>query len=151
MVRDTRDKHPNYFEAVLQLRDVSQEVLDWVEDEMFSTKVVVSKVSEVKNGFDFYLADNNQAKALGKKLQQKFGGEFQVTSSLHTKKDGKDVYRITILFREAPFRKGDIVDYHDDRYEIKSMSKAIYMQDLKSGKKIHVKYDEMSRIKKVEE
>ncbi len=147
MVRDLKGKHPNYFEAIIQLRDVSKQVVDFVEEEIERSKIVIVKKEEVKNGLDYYLADNNQGKALGKLLQDRIGGEIKMTSSLHTKKDNKELYRVTILFREAHFRRGDEVTYQGDDYVVKSMGKDIFMQNIKNGKKVHVKYRDMREIK----
>ena len=147
MVRSLEGKHPKYYEAVLQLRDVTQEVVDLVEEEIHRTKHSVSKVVELKNGLDYYLADNALTRALGKLLQQKFGGELTVTASLHTKKDDKEMYRVTVLFRLPHFKKGDTVVYEGEEHVVKIMGKEIFLQHTKTGKKARVKYKDMKRIK----
>ena len=149
MVKSLEGKHPSYFEAIVQLRDVSQEVVTFVEEELQRTNVKISKVKEMKNGLDYYLTDNNQAKALGRSLQERFGGDFKMTSSLFGRKDGKEIYRVTILFREAPFRKGDLVEYQGESYNVKMMGRDIMLQNKKTGEKVHVKYKEMGQIKKI--
>ncbi|PIN73998.1 hypothetical protein COV20_02700 [Candidatus Woesearchaeota archaeon CG10_big_fil_rev_8_21_14_0_10_45_16] len=149
MVRTLEGKHPKYYEAILQLREVTQEVVDFIEEELAKGRMIISKVEDVRNGIDYYLSDNDLTKALGKKLQIKFGGELKLTASLHTKKDSKDLYRVTVLFRQAHFRKGDKVDYQGDVYDVKSVSKEILLQHDKTGKKVHIKYKEMNQIKKV--
>ena len=149
MVRELKGKHPKYFEATVQLRDISQEVINWFEKKLEQFKVVIVKVQKVKNGFDYFLADNNQARQLGKNLQQKFGGHLLVTSSLHTKKDNKELYRTTHLFREAHFKKGNEVNYQGEEYKVIIMTKDILLQNIKTGKKVHVKYKDMNQIKTV--
>ena len=143
MVRSLEGKHPNYFEAIIQIREASQEVIDFVEN----SNVLIVDEKTVKNGFDYFLADNNQARALGKQLQSKFGGELTTTSSLHTRKDGKELYRVTILFRPAHFKRGQEVEYQGDAYKVKAMAKDIFLQDIKTGKKVHVKYKDMKKLK----
>ena len=150
MVRDVTGKHPLYFEAILQLRDISQAVIDFAENELRENRIPVPKVEKVKNGWDYYIADSNFTKGLGKKLQQQFGGEQLVTSSLYGQKDGKEIYRVTILFREASFEKDDVVEYRGEEYEVKTMGKEIILQAVNGGKKLHVKYREMGKIKKKE-
>jgi NMD protein affecting ribosome stability and mRNA decay len=152
MVRSLEGKHPKYFEAILQLRDTSDEVKAWVDQEIKNLNIVVPRVErakKTKNGWDYYLADNNQGRQIGSRLQQKFGGHYCVTASLHTTIDSKEKYRVTILFREAPYRKNDVVDYHGEEFTIKMMSKDIFLQNNKTGKKIHVKYKFMDKIKKI--
>jgi NMD protein affecting ribosome stability and mRNA decay len=147
MVRSIEDKHPLYFEAILQLREVSEKVVDYVLSEVHRVKLPVTKTTKVKNGWDYYMADNQFTKSLGKRLQQKFGGQLMMTASLHTKIKGKDVYRVTVLFRGIHFKKNDKIKYHGEDYDVLSVGKDIMLKDLKTGKKIHVKYDQVKKIK----
>ncbi len=148
MVRSLEGKHPLYYEAILQLREVSSKVIDFVEREIISAKMPLARKVEVKNGLDYYLADNSFTKGLGRKLQQQFGGEILTSASLHTQKDGKDMYRVTILFRGAGFGKNEQVEYKGEKYLVVVLGKEIILQDVKNGKKIHLKYKEMGKIKK---
>lgn len=151
MVRSIKDKHPNYFEAILQLRDVKQEVHDFVAAEIKRQKIPVTKVKTLKTGTDLYLADGQFTKSLGRKLQQQFGGKVLNTASLFGQKKGKEIFRITVLFRGVPFKKGDVVDYNGDRYNVRSLGKDILLQDEKTGKKVHIDYKEIKQIQKVED
>lgn len=150
MVRSTEGKHPLYYEAVLQLRDVSYDAVRFVEDEIGMKRIPIAKKEKVKNGFDYYLADGDFTRALGKKLQGKFGGEFNLTSSLFGRKEGKEIYRITVLFRGIPFKKNDLVEYKGDQYNILSLGKDIMLKEVKTGKRIHLKYKDMGLVKKVD-
>ncbi len=147
MVRSIEGKHFGYFEAILQLRNVSSMILDFVYAEIDRGKIHIAKEVESKNGLDIYLADDDFTKALGRKLQEQFGGETKITATLYSQKDGKDIYRITVLFRAVPFKKGDLVKYKGAEYEVKILGKDIMLQALKTGKKAHVKYKEMQLIK----
>jgi len=149
MVRDLTGKRAEYYEAILQLREISKETKEFVDKEIYRVKLPISKINKLKNGFDYYLADNEMTRALGKRLQQKIGGELTITASLHTKIKGKDVYRVTVLFREAHFRKDDEIEYQGESFVVKAMSKDIFIQHTKTGKKAHVKYKDMKRMKKV--
>ena len=149
MVRSLVGKHPSYFEAVLQLRDVTEKVIEYAEEEMFRVKLIVAKKLKVKNGWDYFTADNGQTLALGKRLQQKFGGELTKTSSLHTKKDNKELYRVTVLFRQTHFKKNDLVEYQGEEWKVQMMGKEIFLKHSKTGKKSRVKYKNMKEIKKV--
>lgn len=148
MVRTLAGKHPSYYEAILQLRDASPEAKTFAEREIRQSGIPVAKIAKVKNGYDYYLADSKFAKALGKKLWQQFGGERIVTASLVTQKDGRDIYRLTVLFRGAAFRKGDIVSYQGEEHIIRGMGRDILLQSTKTGRKAHLKFREMSRIRK---
>ncbi len=150
MVRSIEGKHLEYYEAILQLRNVSSTMLDFVYAEIDRGKIHIAKEVESKNGLDIYLADDDFTKALGKKLQEQFGGEYKVTATLYSQKDGRDIYRLTVLFRAVPFKKGDLVKYKGTEYTIKILSKDIMLQSVKTGKKAHVKCREMQQIKIIE-
>ena len=147
MAPNKEPQHSMYYEAILQLRDVSQEVIDYVEDEIERVKLKVAKTVPLKNGTDYYLSNNSLTRALGKRLKEKFGGNNKETASLWGVKKDREVYRVTVLFRGVPFKKKDIVIYEGDEYKIVSLKKDIFMQDVKTGKKVHLKYDHMDRIK----
>tara|TARA_Y100000310_G_C20637404_1_gene791944 strand:+ start:1401 stop:1850 length:450 start_codon:yes stop_codon:yes gene_type:complete len=148
MVRNLTGKHPSYFESILQLRDCSDEVYDFVEKEMNRTGLRIAKSVKVKNGYDYFTSDNGLTRALGKKLQQRFGGNLIETATLHTQKKDKQLFRVTVMFREAGFNKNDAVDYQGEEYKVKIMGKDIMLQHTKTGKKVHVKYNKMREIKK---
>jgi nonsense-mediated mRNA decay protein 3 len=147
MVRTLTGKHPSYYEAVLQLREVSKKIHDFAFTEIHRAKIPITKTKKLKTGIDYYLADSNFAKALGKKLQQLYGGKVLTTASLFGVRKGKRVYRVTVLFRGVPFKKGQKVTYGGDTYSVKLMGKDILLQEVKTGKKVHVDYKEMRKIK----
>jgi NMD protein affecting ribosome stability and mRNA decay len=151
MVRSLVGKHDKYFEGILQLRNVNQKIVEFVEDDLKNGHIAVSQVKKVKNGFDFYLSDNDYTRALANRLQKKFGGELKFSSSLHTKVKGKDAYRMTALFRYPAFAKGDIVDFGGDIFKVKTMGKDIVLIGQgKNTKKLHLRYRDMTQIKKVD-
>lgn len=148
MVRDISKKRPEYYEAILQLRNCDEEVIVFVEGGISEEGIYTAKVRKVKGGLDYYLADSKFTKALGKKLQEKFGGDYKVTASLWGRKEGKEVYRLTVLFRRVGFKKGDIVEYKGEDYVVKLIGKDIMLRNIKTKKKVHVKYKEMKKIRK---
>ncbi len=150
MVRSLVGKHTEYYEAILQLRNVSPDVIAFVEEEIQRVHLSVSKVLEERTGLDFYLSDNTLTRILAKKLQTTYGGEVLITATLHTQKKDKEMYRLTVLFRQAPFGKGDMVLKGGEQYRVLSMGKEMILQHTKTGKKIHARYREMKGIKKEE-
>ncbi len=148
MVRDISGKRPEYYEAVLQLRDCGGEVVRFAEEEIREEGIYVAKTKKVPGGIDYYLADKNFAKSLGKKLRGRFGGDYKITSSLWGRKEGKEVYRLTVLFRGIGFKKGERVVYEGEEYEVKLMGKDIMLQKVKTGEKVHVRYKELEKIKR---
>jgi NMD protein affecting ribosome stability and mRNA decay len=141
-------QHKDYFESTLQLRDVTEELINYVEDLIYQLNIKVAKSTRLKNGMDYYLSSNNLTRDLCRRLVDKYKGEFKITSTLHTKKKDKELFRLTFLFRQAQFKKGDFVEYKGDKYQVVLMAKDILLKD-NSGKKEHIKYEEIDKIKKV--
>ena len=151
MVRSLEGKHSRYFEGILQIRNINEAVVAFVEKDLGEGHIAVSDVRKVKNGKDYFISDNDYTRAIGKRLQQKFGGQLIYSSSLHTQVKGKDAYRLTALFRLPGFSKGDTVNYGGDIFRVKAMGKDIVLIGIgKNTKKLHLKYRDMRQIKKVE-
>lgn len=144
-----RDKHPLYYEAILQLRDISQEVHAVVKQEINTAGMPVVKRVSYTNGTDLYLPDKKFAIRLGKKLQHRFGGLFLVTTSLHTKKKGVDIYRFTVLYRGITFKKGDVIRYKGETHEVKVLGKDILLLRVSDHKKVHMKWKDTVLCKKI--
>ncbi len=143
------DKASNYYECILQLRDVSKEVIQFAEKEIMKLKLGVAKIATLKNGKDYFTKSNDLTKKVGKAIQKHFSGELTITSTLHTKKKDKELYRLTILFRQHPFKKDDNVIYQGEEYIVKSVTKDIFLQNKTTGKKIHVKHKDRKQIKAI--
>jgi len=150
MVKSKENRHPNYFEAILQLRDCNEQIVGLVQDEISRGEVKLTKTVKVSSGFDYYLSEKQFAIVLGKKLLSSYGGYYNVSASLWGEKDGKKIYRVTVLFRCCNLKKDDLVEYGGEKYRIKMvMPKEIMLQEINSGTKIHLKYREMKSLKKV--
>ncbi len=90
----------DYYEAILQIRPKSKEVLDFIKDNIkFKKDVFITKQEDLKYGYDIYLTSQVYAKHLASVLKKKFNGEVKTAYTLFGRKQGKDVYRATILFR----------------------------------------------------
>jgi len=150
MVKPVHGKHSEYYEAILQLRNVADEVIDFVDKEIGKKNIFVAKAIPVTNGHDYYLGNANLTKNLGKTLQEKYGGEFTVTATLFTRKEGRPVYRLTVLFRAMPFKKGDQVEYHDEIYNVLLSGKKVMLQHTKTGKKVQIWHKDINKVKKIE-
>ncbi|MBI4016803.1 MAG: hypothetical protein HY363_03870 [Candidatus Aenigmarchaeota archaeon] len=133
--------HAAYFEGILQVRDVSENVIDEIllivkRD----ARALVTKIKKVKGGWDLYFSSQHYLRALGKKLQEKHGGTIKVTATLHTvSKTGKDLYRITVLWRPMLFKKGDVVLVEGENWRVLRIDNQVQLQHLVSGRKKWVK------------
>lgn len=149
MVRDLTNKHALYYEAILQLRDISTDVVDFVYAEVERLGMRISKALDLENGVDVYLTDKSLTKTLARNLQASFGGEYKESTSIYGQKDGGEITRLTILFRSIGVKKGDVVEYKGDKYQIKLLGKDVLLQEINTGKKIHLRYEEMKKLKKI--
>ncbi len=95
-------KHVGYYEAILQLRPVKEEIITFLSEELKKRPdVSISKQVDYKNGVDFYISSNEFTKSFGYKLKRKFRGELVISRALYSKDSmtSKLLYRLTILFR----------------------------------------------------
>lgn len=140
----------SYYEGILQLRNPSQQIIDFVEKSVEeSGKCRIAKVRKVQNGFDIYLTKQHYLRTLGKMLKQRFAGNLKITATLHTRsRTGEDLYRITVLFEVHDIKKGDIINIGDEKYRIEVLGRNIFLKDIKSGKKIHKSFEDIKRYLK---
>lgn len=136
----------NYYEGILQLRQVSQEVLDYVERRC-KEEQAVSSVREFKEGFDFYITSNKFLNAISKELRTHFTGEIKNNYTLHTRdrQHNKDIYRMTVLFREVPVKKGDVLQLNGIEYIVTGVGNKVLLKERKTGKKTQCTFEYVHR------
>jgi len=90
----------NYYEAILQLHPKEKKLSDFVKKTIeFKKDVFITKQVILKHGYDLYITSQKYAKQLASILNKKFKGEVKITHTLYGRKEGKNVYRATVLFR----------------------------------------------------
>ncbi|MEK6849498.1 MAG: NMD3-related protein [Nanoarchaeota archaeon] len=144
----TKEKHAEYFEGILQLRNVTQKVYDWVYDTMEKDgKAKVAKEKILKEGYDLYLSDQHYLQALGKKMKMKFPGETKTSMRIHTRDrmTHKALYRVTVLFRGLLFDVGDVLHTDEGDLQVLHIGNRIQVKDLASGKKKEIRIDDADR------
>ena len=97
-------KHRDYYEAIIQLRNPSQELLNMIKNQFNKRKdVIIVKKVEFDNGVDLYVSSQRFARALGNKMKRNFKGELKTSRSLYSvdRQTSKRIYRVTVLFRMA--------------------------------------------------
>ncbi len=126
-----------YFEGILQIRATNR--LPTAE-EIDSCKIIcadmvdrlwkkgdrlafITNSSDSKDGADLYLGSCNACKHICKSISNELGGSFTESATLHSHKEGKDIYRMTYAMRLPEFMSGDIILFKGDVIEIKNSGK----------------------------
>ena len=141
--------HKGYFEGILQLRNPTDELIDYVKRKVLKDdKAAITMEKTVRGGFDLYFSSQRYLRALGKKLPEVFTGSVKFSRSLHTisKSTGKPLYRVTVLFKLLPFKKGNTFDINQEEWTIMRVDNKVHVMNKKSGKKKTLTFDEVSRF-----
>ena len=135
----------DYFQGILQLRDINEEILSFVHNQIKKRgDVAVTKTVKLANGLDLYITSQKFIRILGKKLKDSFGGELKISAKLHTtNRQGKELYRVNALFRLSKYKKGDIVSVRGDELRLISIGKKIFAKNIKTGKKVTIRNKEL--------
>ncbi|HLC19878.1 MAG TPA: NMD3-related protein [Candidatus Nanoarchaeia archaeon] len=139
-------QHSGYFEATLQIRVIDQHIVDFAYKDIEKHGIIATKEKWLPNGVDVSVSSRKYAQQLGKTLQQKFGGLLKMTARIFTRdrQSSKDVYRITVLFKQFPYKKGDTFTYKGTTYVVKNASREVIGEDETHKEKIF-RYNELER------
>ena len=138
-----------YYEGIMQIRgdeDEINKVADFLMKEVkkaSSRGVYINKEAKVKGGYDFYLTSQKYLQQVAKKLYQKFGGEFNISSKLFTRnrQTSKEVYRVNALLRLPDFKQGDILKIRNKLIKIHNIAgKHVFGMDLQTLSKTKEDY-----------
>ncbi len=143
-------KPDNYFEGILQLRDIDDEVIDYAISECEKqSPQMIAKIKACRNGIDIFVQSNRFLKKLGKIISEKYNGELITTAKLHTrdKQKSKNLYRITVLFRQCRITKGDILVIKGDEYKVMGIAKKVNLKSTKDGRKRSYSFGELNTIR----
>ncbi len=142
---------PEYFEGILQVRNPSKELLDFVNEALKKNKdkVFASKVKKVVNGYDYYLSSNKFLRHLGRIINDNFPGELKASAKLfgRSKETSRDIYRVNVMFRLSNLKKGGIISFKGRTVSIISIGNDIFGKDEK-GNNVHIRFNELSYVKK---
>lgn len=138
--------HKDYYEGILQLRNLNKEVVEFIKNQIKKrADVFITKEKKVNNGIDFYITSQRYLQTLGKKLKKHFSGELKISSRLHTKnrQTSKNIYRVNVLFRLTKYNTSDIINFRGDKIKILKLGKKILAKDIKTGKKLSLNYKDL--------
>jgi nonsense-mediated mRNA decay protein 3 len=119
----------SYFEAILQVRTLKPK-----PDTLIDSKYVTN-AEEVRGGFDIYLTSTQYARKLEREFKEK-GYQVKESSKLFGKKDGRDIYRVSVLAKEPPFSEGDVLSYEKMILRVQKVGKRTGCLDLSSRREM---------------
>lgn len=150
----------NYFEGILQLRATARglrsrelaRIRELVAERTArgtTSGQFVAKEEEHHGGIDFYLSSNNLAKILSKAVQSELGGAVTVSPKLHTRREGKDLYRVTYLVRLPGYAVGDVVQVDGVLYQVVKTGSTVATMSLDMWVKRAFKPQELETVRVV--
>jgi nonsense-mediated mRNA decay protein 3 len=121
-----------YFEAVVQVRGSSRvpseselaECLRIAEAMAESGHrsgdrlAFIQDIKEARGGMDLILGSTQLGRQIARAFLERFGGMTQESVKLAGKRDGRDIYRTTILIRLPRLKLGDLVSYRGVLFEV---------------------------------
>jgi nonsense-mediated mRNA decay protein 3 len=119
----------SYFEAILQVRTTKPKP-DTLIDSRF-----VTNAEEVRGGFDIFLTSTQYARKLEREFKEK-GYMVKESSKLFGKRDGRDIYRVSVLVKEPPFEAGDFLKHDGMVLRILRVGKRTASIDVASRKEL---------------
>jgi NMD protein affecting ribosome stability and mRNA decay len=137
-----------YFEGILQLRPGRDDVLRFVRETVSREgKAEIVKEAKVKGGIDLYFSSQRYLRSFSLRLPEKFSGKLEMTRRLFTTSGitSKFVYRVTVLFRLLPFKRGDSIVLHGRKVRILAVRDRVQVQDAASGAKEWHALEEVER------
>lgn len=137
--------HNQYFEGTLQLRNPTDEIIRFIREDVKKSGVFISKEIKLKKGIDFYISSQRFLRNLGIKLKKRFGGQLKMSRRIYSvsRVTSKSIYRVTVLFRPIPFKCRDIIIYRGEQVRIKSIGKKVSVQNIKTGKRFQIDFDDI--------
>lgn len=131
------EMHKGYFEGVLQLRNPSKEIIEFVEKAIKENHIHIAGRMKVGNGSDIKMSSNRFMIKLGKQLKEKFKGELKISKRLFAgdRQTSKMVWRITVLFSHYGLKVGQCVRCRGENFKINRIADKVHCVSLETGKK----------------
>jgi nonsense-mediated mRNA decay protein 3 len=135
-------KHDQYFEGTLQVRNEHEYAIRFLKEYIGQHGASIAKMTQHKNGTDYYLSSKQVIERAAYELQARFGGTIKTSAQLfgRDKQRSKDVYRVTFLIELPFFIEGDVVAIEKDVLLCLEMGKRIKFYSLKRGRVIYYEY-----------
>ena len=143
----------NYYEAIVQVRGStgapspeelaeSQKIAEAVTDTCFlkgDRLSFIQETKEVKGGIDLVVGSTAQGRSIARAIQERFGGSLQESYKLVGMRDGKNVYRTSILARLPRLKAGDLIRARGTYLEVRGFEgKRTACTSLRNGATVYL-------------
>ena len=145
----------DYFVGTVQVRADGRPLTD--EEGRMATKIAgraasggedfVSGIEPVPGGIDVKVGSNRLAKRLARDLAREFGGTVGSSATLHTQREGREMYRSTYVVRVPAFREGDVVRWRGARYRVRGLGDPVRLQHVDTGAIVRVRVRDLGTAK----
>ena len=154
-------QYGGYYEATLQIRaadrKLTTEELQAIQDTIEHTvtsehmkgnrQLFITDIAKEHGGLDFYLSERSSAYMLARKLQNIYGGDVKQSSSLVGKKEGRELTRVTILFRLPAYQIGDFIKIEHKYYRVQKItSQKIHLITLKNWEETTIESKDLKKF-----
>ena len=96
------------YEAIIQIRPKDEELEAFIKDKINKNDYVfITREEKKKYGLDLYISSLKFAKKLAPIIKEKFKVKPMFSTTLFGMKDGRRLYRLTVLFRLERKRRED--------------------------------------------
>lgn len=142
----------SYFEGILQLRNATDEVKDYIRRVIAKNKdrnMFVNNTTEKKDAADYYFVNKHHINVVALKVIRNFGGYMIQSPKLFSrnKQTSKDIYRLNVQLTVPKFKVGDIVSVNDNTILVRKTSKDISGFDLAKKKHSTFRFNEKNADK----
>jgi len=132
-----------YYEATIQIRGdqvlaVVSEARSMVEGSG-EPNAFIAKEEEVRGGSDLQVGSWKTAERVARELASRHGGEFKSSRKLHTRRNNKDVYRMSYLVRLPGIGKGDVFEHGGAFYTfLNPAGRSTHARSLGTGEDVRI-------------
>ncbi len=140
-----------YFEAILQIRNISESRRKIIEQEMKKEAKqgnIVNKAVTQPKGIDYYMTSRRSMPKLAQRILEKTGGISSLNPRLFSldHQTGKEIYRLNVFLELPEFDIGDVFLFKKKYILITDLGKQISARNLLTNKKVLFTYKEFKYI-----
>lgn len=162
--QDCSRRFGGYFEAIVQLRtseasaprDTIERMSTWLDREVGRLSqegrrgAFFSRQEKVRGGYDYFVGSHEIARILGRSLADHWGAEYGESTKLVGRREGADLYRVTILVRLPKYAPGDFVQVDGRAYKVLTFDKRlVILWDLERGERVRREYKRLRSVRRI--